>query len=55
MHFVRRYGWKNFIATLCYRNISQLPIKGILRCFGDDPEKFIDDFKKKFVRKRGEA
>jgi len=50
MFFVRRYGWKKFIAAISHRHSMRFSIKNIPPCFGEKFEWFITDFKKQFVK-----
>ena len=50
MFFVRRYGWKKFIAAISYRHSMRISIKSIPLYFDEKFEQFITDFKKQFVK-----
>jgi len=50
MFFVRRYGWKKFIAAISYRHSMRFSIKSIPSYFDEKFEWFIADFKKQFVK-----
>lgn len=50
MFFVRRYGWKKFIAAISYRRSMRFSIKSITSHFDEKFEWLIANFKKQFVK-----
>lgn len=50
MFFVKRYGWKKFIAAVSYSRPMCFSIKSIAIYFGEKLEWLVADFKKQFVK-----
>lgn len=50
MFLVRRNGWRKFIAAIRHSHPGRFSIESISRYFGEEPNRLLDDFKKKFVK-----